>query len=52
MGYKDENIKHRQGITETPKYKCPHCGHALSIPKKVFMIICGKCNAKILGEEL
>lgn len=52
MGYKDENIKHRQGITDKPKYQCPECKKPLSIPKKTFMVICGSCKKTVLGENI
>ena len=50
MGYKDENIKHRQGIGSEPKYKCPHCNQGLSINEPKFMVVCGKCK-KIVKEK-
>jgi DNA-directed RNA polymerase subunit RPC12/RpoP len=52
MGYKNENIKHRQGIGGKPKYSCPNCGHGLIIPKPVFMVVCSKCKKAITQDEL
>lgn len=50
MGYKDENIKHRQGINGKPKYSCP-CGKSLNIPKPVSMVSC-KCGKTIEKDNI
>ena len=52
MGYKDENIKHRLGINNKPKYKCPHCNKPLSIKTIPFMMICSSCNKTFKGENV
>jgi len=52
MGYKDENIKHRQGISGEPKYKCPHCKKGLSINKIPFMMICSRCKKSFKGSDI
>ena len=51
MGYKDENIKHRQGIALPSKtYTCPHCGG--TIRKKAFMVVCPSCKKVVKGADL
>ena len=43
MGYKDENTKHRVGITIPKKgYTCPFCKG--NIPVKASFVICNHCN--------
>lgn len=51
MGYKNENLKHRLGVTQA-KYKCPKCNKPLGIDKPKFMIICSSCNTLIREKEL
>ena len=48
MGYKNENLKHANGIQGKPKYSCP-CGKGLNIPKLVAIVSC-KCG-KIIDKE-
>ena len=51
MGYKDENTKHRVGISMPSKgYKCPYCNE--NIPVKASFIICTKCKKVIDGNKL
>ena len=52
MGYKNENLKHRQGIKQPSKYKCPNCKKPLSIKEIPFMIICSKCKKPFKGEDV
>lgn len=52
MGYKNENLKHRQGFASKPKYTCPHCKNGLNIPKPVFMTICSSCKKTVKGEDI
>jgi len=52
MGYKNENLKHRQGIKNEPKYKCPKCKNGLSISKPTFLVICSKCKTLIKEHEI
>lgn len=52
MGYKDENLKHRQGISAEPKYRCPECDNPLSLNKIPFLVICGKCKKTIKGDDI
>ena len=49
MGYKNENLKHRQGIA-VYTHACPHCGDKKQYQKVPLMSICGKCN-KIIKEK-
>lgn len=50
MGYKNENIKHAQGIKEQSKYQCPKCKNGLAIDKPKFIVVCSKCK-KIIEEN-
>jgi Zn finger protein HypA/HybF involved in hydrogenase expression len=52
MGYKNENIKHRQGVGSKPKFSCPKCNNPLSINKPMFMVACPKCKKIITEDEL
>jgi ribosomal protein L37AE/L43A len=52
MGYKNENLKHRMGISGKPKYQCPHCKKALQINKVPFMLICSSCNKTCMGVDI
>lgn len=53
MGYKNENIKHRQGVASEPKHFCPNCGHPFKGLNKIpFMIACSKCKKVTKGEDL
>jgi hypothetical protein len=52
MGYKDENLKHRQGFNSEPKYRCPHCKKGLEISEPKFLMVCGRCKKIIKKEDL
>lgn len=52
MGYKDENIKHRVGFTETKKgFICPKCGGD-KIKTKATFVACPSCKKVIEGKDL
>lgn len=51
MGYKDENIKHRLGISlPFSGYSCPNCGEKIKV--KATFVTCSKCKSVIDGDEL
>jgi len=52
MGYKNENIKHRQGIANKPKHQCPKCKNGLQIDKPKFIVVCSKCKTLIKEDEI
>lgn len=52
MGYKNENIKHLQGISDEPKYRCPNCKKGLAINKIPFMMVCSRCKKSFKGGEI
>ena len=52
MGYKNENLKHIQGIADKPKYSCPKCNNGLSISKPMFLVTCSKCKNLINENEI
>lgn len=51
MGYKNENIKHRAGISIPSKgYECPHCKG--KIKTKATLVICPSCKKVVDGGDL
>lgn len=52
MGYKDENIKHRQPFGMKPRFSCPNCNTGFDIPKIPFMISCKKCKKNVMGDDI
>lgn len=52
MGYKDENTKHRVGISAPQKgYTCPKCGDD-KIKTKATFVICPSCKKTVEGKDL
>jgi uncharacterized Zn finger protein (UPF0148 family) len=52
MGYKDENTKHRVGISAPQKgYTCPKCGED-KIKTKATFVVCPSCKKTVEGKDL
>ena len=52
MGYKNENLKHANGIEEKSKFECPKCSNGLAISKPMFLVTCSKCKCLIKENEI
>jgi len=52
MGYKNENLKHIQGVADKPQYSCPNCSNGLDIAKPMFLVNCSKCKKLIKQNEI
>ena len=52
MSYKNENLKHAQGVASAPKYACPKCKQPFSINKLPFMIVCSKCKSVVEKDDI
>ena len=52
MGYRDENVKHRQGVSMPTKgYICPKCKDD-KIKTKASLVVCPSCKKVVEGKDL